>query len=219
VGTLIEPVPSVSAAYTEAAARQGVELERSIVRERFLRHFGADELDEAKGTLATDEDVERRRWTRIVANVLPELPDRERGFLELWDHFGEPHAWRVFDDVAESLRQLEAAGVVFRIASNFDGRLRRIVTGLDALAEYADRLLISSEMGWRKPHPAFYRAACESLGALPQDVLCVGDDLENDWLGPRRAGLHACLVDRDRRAPADVTVYGDLRQLVADLLS
>ena len=39
VGTLIKPVPSVADAYTEAARRQGVELNRDEVRARFNRHF------------------------------------------------------------------------------------------------------------------------------------------------------------------------------------
>lgn len=219
VGTLIEPVPSVSAVYGEAARRQGVEIDRLIVRERFLHHFGVDEADEARGALATDEQVERRRWLRIVANVLREVPDPERAFLELWEHFSRPSAWRVFDDVEQALDLLAKADVPFRIASNFDGRLRQVVSGLDALARWTDRLVISSEVGYRKPHANFYRAACASLGVPPADVLCVGDDVGNDWHGPRCAGLHACLVDRERRASAEVQAYPDLTRLVAEILN
>ena len=99
VGTLIHPSPSVADVYTAAALRQGVVLDRDEVKARFGRHFRDDEADERRGPLATDEPTERRRWRRIVADVLPELPDPDEAFGELWDHFGRPTAWRPFPDV------------------------------------------------------------------------------------------------------------------------
>ena len=88
-----------------------------------------------------------------------------------------------------------------RIASNFDARLRGVVGGLPEVACVAAPLVISSEVGYRKPHPAFYRAACASLGFPPERVLCVGDDPENDVRGAGRAGLRGLLLDRDGDRP------------------
>jgi len=202
VGTLIEPAPSVAAAYEAAALRQGIALDRAEVRYRFVRHFGDDDADDLRGPLATDERRERDRWRRIVDGVLPEVPDPARAFAELWDHFGRPDAWRPFDDVDPALARLASAGIAVRVASNFDGRLRGVLRGLPGLAELADGVVISSEVGYRKPHPSFYRAACASLGLPTGRVLCVGDEDENDRQGPRRAGLRAVLIDRDGRSPA-----------------
>lgn len=197
VGTLIHPEPGVAAAYADAAVRQGVALDVSVVKRRFHRAFGAIESDDMRGPLATDEAAERRRWRRIVGEVLPELPDPERGFEELWSHFGQPAHWRAFSDAAPALHAIAATGRPLRIASNFDGRLRPIIRGLPDLAPWADSLVISSEIGWRKPHPAFYRAICTDLGLPGEAVLCVGDDPENDLEGPRRGGLRSILLDRD----------------------
>lgn len=219
VGTLIDPRPTVAEAYAQAALRQGVVLEPVVVRRRFREHFGAADVDEQRGPMATDEACEARRWRRIVDHVLPELPDPERGFLELWDHFARPGSWRCFDDVGPALRALAAAGLPLRIASNFDARLRGIVRRLTELSAWAEPLIISSEVGYRKPHPAFYRAACASLDLPPHRVLCVGDDPENDVYGPRRAGLHATLIDRDGGASSDPTCLPDLSALVAWLRS
>jgi putative hydrolase of the HAD superfamily len=214
VGTLIDPRPTVAEAYAGAARRQGVVLEPAEVRRRFREHFGADEVDEGRGPLATDETHEARRWRRIVAGVLPELPDPARGFAELWDHFARPDSWRCFADAGPALRTLAEAGVPIRIASNFDARLRGIVGALPELAPWAETLIISSEVGYRKPHPAFYLAACASLGLPPHRVLCVGDDPENDLFGPARAGLRAALIDRDGRAPGVLPRLPDLSGLV-----
>ena len=217
VGTLIDPRPSVAEAYAEAARLQGVLLDRAEVRDRFRRHFAHDEVDEIRGPLATDEGVERRRWRRIVGGVLPEVPDPDRAFDELWEHFGRPDAWRAFDDVVPALGRLAAIGLPVRVASNFDGRLRAVLRGLPGLAGLAEGAVISSEVGRRKPHPDFYRAACDRLGITPPEVLCVGDDPENDFRGPLRAGMPAVLIDRDGRAPRDLPFFPGLRGLVDHL--
>jgi putative hydrolase of the HAD superfamily len=207
VGTLIEPAPAVASVYAEAARRQGLDLDVREIKRRFARSFRDDEVDEQRGPLATDEATEHRRWRRIVADVLPDLPDPERGFSELWDHFGRASAWRAFEDVATAIDGLRRSGLKYVIASNFDGRLRAVVRGLPGLAGAEASLVISSEVGVRKPHPDFYRAACERLGLPPDRVLCVGDDVENDVLGARRAGLHAVLLDRTGGRRREGIVY------------
>jgi putative hydrolase of the HAD superfamily len=216
VGTLIEPAPAVAVVYAEAARRQGLDLDAADIKRRFERSFRADEIDEQRGPLATDEAAEHRRWRRIVADVLPDLPNPERGFAELWDHFGRATAWRTFDDVRPLVEALRRAGRRFVIASNFDGRLRAVVRGLPDLA--GAELVISSQVGLRKPHPDFYRAACDRLGLPPERVLCVGDDMENDVLGARRAGLRAIVLDRKGRRPHDVSSLADLDALVRAIL-
>lgn len=219
VGTLIEAAPSVPAAYADAARRQGVAVDPAAVRARFRAHFGAAEADELQGPMTTDEARERDRWRRLVGLVLPELSDPARGFDELWDHFARPDAWRCFDDVPAALAALDAAGVAVRIGSNFDGRLRSVVAGLPALAGRSAGLVISSEVGVRKPHPDFYRAAVATFGGLAGHVLFVGDDPEHDVNGPRRLGLRAALLDRDgRRRDGHFPSFDGLGPLVAAVL-
>jgi putative hydrolase of the HAD superfamily len=219
VGTLIEPEPSVAQVYASAALRQGLVVEVAEVKRRFGQHFRNDEVDERLGPMVTDESIEYRRWRRIVANVLPDLPDLDRAFAELWDHFGRPQAWRCFPDVAPGLEALRDAGFPVRIASNFDGRLRTVATGLIELAGQVETLLISSEVSYRKPHAAFYAAACASLQLTPDRVLCVGDDPENDVLGAERAGLQGILLNRDGRRPAGLVSFPDLIALAEALVN
>jgi putative hydrolase of the HAD superfamily len=219
VGTLIEPFPTVAQAYTEAARRQGIEIEAGEVKRRFQRFFRVDEIDEQIGPLATDEGIEHRRWRRIVGNVLPNLPDPDRAFAELWEHFGLSSAWRAFADVGPALLALRGAGIRYVIASNFDGRLRGVVRGLPALAGSEGLLVISSEVGFRKPHSEFYLAACARMDLPPDRVLCVGDDVENDVRGPERAGLGGLLLDRDGRGLSDVPRVPDLSTLVKSLVT
>ena len=170
VGTLIKPDPSVAEAYTAAARRQGVVLEPEEVRARFQVHFQSDAVHAEQGVLSTDEATERRRWRMIVTGVLPEIPDPDRAFDELWEHFSRPDSWRCFPDVAPALKALMAMGISVCVGSNFDGRLRGVVQGLPELDACVDSLVISSEVGFRKPHPSFFRAACDQLGLPPERV-------------------------------------------------
>ncbi|QDV38191.1 HAD family hydrolase [Tautonia plasticadhaerens] len=215
VGTLIDPAPSVAEVYAGAARRQGLEVETGEVRRRFKEHFRRDELDDLRGPMVTDESIEYRRWRRIVGGVLPGLAEPDRAFLELWEHFGRPDAWRCFDDVIPAVGLLREAGLAVRVGSNFDGRLRQVLRGLPGLEPLADSVVISSEVGYRKPHPSFYRAACDRLELPPPVVLSVGDDPENDDAGARRAGLSAALIDRSGRVGPRPGVFPDLVSLAA----
>lgn len=213
VGTLIQPTPSVAAAYTLAAGRQGIELNPDVVKKRFGAAFKADLVGGHDGPLSTDQGVERRRWREIVARVLPEVPDADRAFDELWDHFGRPDRWRVFPDVAPALAAIREAGLRVCIGSNFDSRLHGVVAGLPELAGLADTIVVSSEVGYRKPHAAFFRAACDRLGLPADRVVSVGDDFENDVEGARLAGLSAVAL----RRPGDAPVQGPSVTHLADL--
>ncbi|WP_422930653.1 HAD-IA family hydrolase [Singulisphaera sp. PoT] len=200
VGTLIEAHPPVAEAYIAVARRQGVELETDLVRSRFREFFRKDDLANERGPLATDEATERRRWQAIVGGVLGDLPDFDRAFDELWSHFACPSSWRCFDDVGPILAELRSRGIPCWIASNFDSRLRDVVAGLEELRPMGEHLVISSEVGYKKPHPAFFDALVARCGVEAGRLLSVGDDLENDVLGAMRAGLRAVWIDRGNKA-------------------
>ena len=108
------------------------------------------------------------------------------------------------------------------LASNFDARLRNVLAGHPPLSHLADRVVISSEVGYRKPHPAFYESARTCLNLPAAEILCIGDDLENDVLGPRRCGFQAVLIDREGKVRSDQLsndqAVTDLRALAARIL-
>ena len=218
VGTLIEPQPSVGEVYLAAAARQGVFLESKEVKSRFYRHFRNDELDETLGPMITNEDLKRKRWKRIVKSVLHEVPDPDLAFEELWNHFAQPRHWRCFTDVAAALKTFKAVGLKVCVASNFDGRLRGVVEGTPELVDLRDSLAISSLVEYRKPHETFYKAAAAVMGLSPESVLSIGDDLENDVVGPSRVGLRAILLDRSGGGSLDWPSARDLNEVIQSYL-
>ncbi len=213
VGTVIHPEPPAPQVYHAAGRRFGSRLPLEEIRRRFRSAFQQEERRDQAAGLRTSEERERDRWRTIVAFVLDDVVDPEACFAELFEHFSRPKAWRCEPGTAETLRQLEARGLVLGLASNYDCRLRRVAAGLEALRPVR-HLVISSEIGWRKPAAEFFMALCRNVGLPPEQVLLVGDDIANDYDGARAAGLQALLFDPQSSATAEcfrrVTHLGEL---------
>ncbi len=61
-----------------------------------------------------------------------------------------------------------------------------------------DRLnfvIFSSDFGYQKPDPRIYTAALGRMNLLPENVLFIGDNHENDVTIPRRLGMQALHVE------------------------
>ena len=63
-----------------------------------------------------------------------------------------------------------------------------LLNGVD-ITSFFDVLLISGDLGYRKPHPFVFRRLITDLGLTKSQILFVGDDPELDVDGAHRAGL------------------------------
>ena len=88
------------------------------------------------------------------------------------------------------LRRLTQRGFVLGTASNYDSRLHRVIVGKSELSPI-QHVIISSEVGWRKPAAEFFAAVCRTVGFPADQILFVGDALINDVQGAQAAGLKA----------------------------
>jgi putative hydrolase of the HAD superfamily len=199
VGTLLHPEPPADAVYADAGRAFGSRLDRAAIAARFRAAFRRQEdLDHAAG-LRTDEAREEARWRAIVAEVLDDVGDADACFRRLFAAFARPEAWRVDAEAAAVLAELQRRGLQLGLASNFDRRLRGLAEALPALQPLRC-VVISSEVGWRKPAAAFYAELPRRTGLKPAEILVVGDDRINDYEGARAAGMAALLLDPRRRA-------------------
>jgi putative hydrolase of the HAD superfamily len=191
VGTLVEPSPPVAVAYQRVAAQHGVERAVVEIDGLFRTAWRKQEaIDAAAATpFATDRARERDRWREIVLDVFPNTPAASAIFDELWEHFGRPTAWRPTLHGPALVRQAIDAGLTVALASNFDERLLAIAGHVEPLS-LVPHVFASSELGWRKPAPKFFRSVEERLGFGPTELLLVGDDPELDLAAGCRAGWH-----------------------------
>lgn len=214
VGTLLTPEPAVAEAYQRIGARLGSRVDVEEVSRRFRKAFFQSDTVcfPQQRQRRTSEPEERARWQWIVAQVFDDVADGDACFQQLWNHFADPSAWRVYPEVASVVERLRALDLRLAMASNFDARLHRLCADEPALRAIEPRL-VSSEVGFRKPAPEFYRAVIAACQVPANQILMVGDDWDADVVAARRAGLRACWLNRrgatDIIAPA-VTTLDDL---------
>jgi putative hydrolase of the HAD superfamily len=89
----------------------------------------------------------------------------------------------------ELIAETRARGFRVALLSNERPSLRTTLERWD-LASLFDYIVISAEVGMRKPDPAIYRRAAEGL-ALPAETCVFIDDREGNVLAAREVGMHA----------------------------
>lgn len=93
------------------------------------------------------------------------------------------------DDTVRLIEELGTAGVPIALVSNAFGRDCYAGFDLNALA---DVVVISSEVGIRKPSRRIYAIACERLGVTPEQAIMI-DDLQQNLDGAARLGIAGVL--------------------------
>jgi putative hydrolase of the HAD superfamily len=200
VGTLIHPHPRAPAVYAGVGRRHGSQLDEATIATRFRTAFQREEEIDRPAGWRTSEQREVARWRSIVGEVLHDANDTEDCFVELFHHFSRPSSWRIDPDAEQVLPALAQRGFVLGVASNFDHRLRQVLADFPKFT-CLTHMIISAELGWRKPALEFYTGLCAQTGLDPSRILVVGDDRINDYEGARSAGMHAILVDPENRFP------------------
>ena len=94
--------------------------------------------------------------------------------------------------------------------------------GRVGLAEFFSEIFCYCEMGRKKDDPEFWRVVLARLGAAPDEVVVVGDSLEQDVMAPMKCGIEAIWFGWKRRTGAvawDCRVIEKLSDLAALLRS
>lgn len=126
---------------------------------------------------ARDDSAAQHRAAYTVQTLAaiddPKLADA------LYDRHLLPEAWTPYPDALPVLRELRERGVPVAVVSNVGWDLRPLFVhhGLDP---YVDSYQLSYELGFSKPDPRIFRAACAALGSAPEHTLMIGDHPEAD---------------------------------------
>jgi putative hydrolase of the HAD superfamily len=202
VGTVLFPSQSAPNIYCEAAKRYGLDLSPDQVKQRFTEAYLRQEALDEQTNWFTDEGREVLRWQAIVTESLPGAPPE--CFDWLYQHFAKPEAWRVPPEAVQLFEELHSCGLQLGLASNYDLRLQSVLAGRPELNLLAANVVISSVIGVRKPGAIFFAKVVELARCSPHEILFIGDDLQNDFLGARSAGFRAILLDEHNRYPTIV---------------
>ena len=100
---------------------------------------------------------------------------------------------RLYAGARELLTALRARGKVI-LLSNAQSLFTRPELDALGLTDCFDGIYISSEAGFKKPDPRFYRLALEREGLAPERCLMVGNDPVCDGQGARAVGMNAWVI-------------------------
>ncbi len=162
--------------------------------EAALDTFGEDEVD----YMDFYETAWRRAGIEAPRATLYRVLDLEQ---QVWDR----HV-RVADGALDTLHRLRARGLRTAVASNapFPPEMMRRQMTANGIAGELDAVVLSSEIGKRKPSPELYLAALDLLAVEPAEALYVGDRVGEDYQGPRAVGMDAVLsLQLARSRPPD----------------
>lgn len=117
-------------------------------------------------------------------------------------------------DCLHALKEKYTLGIV----SNhiIKGALQSILEKEDIL-EAIDFVIVSIDLGWKKPCDKIYRAARDKAGMSFESILFVGDDLLHDYQCPRELGMQAILYDptgKHRDCPHRISSLPELPQIL-----
>jgi FMN phosphatase YigB (HAD superfamily) len=132
----------------------------------------------------------------------------------------------LYPDVIRTLTRLKHDGYILATAGNQSASVEGEMADLDLPV-----VLNATSAGWglSKPDPAFFLRIAEELDLQPNEILYIGDRLDNDYFPAQSVGMHAVFI---RRGPwgnlhstwseiADVkhqiTDLSQIPQLIADM--
>lgn len=135
-------------------------------------------------------------WDTVVTETLTEtgtdLENLDKIAKHLFVYFSTNQGWEVVPDTIETLSKLKTTGIKLGVISNFDERLEKILMQL-ALRHYFDFVICSAAARVAKPDAGIFQLALEKAGVEACDAVHIGDNVVNDYFGPRNAGINGIL--------------------------
>jgi len=129
------------------------------------------------------DDLWRRMRQRVAPGTLPTGHEEETWLSGI--HLREP-------DVADTLAQLKAR-YVLGLLSNHVGRWARTLLERFDLERFWDAVVISSDIGVRKPDHAMYGRVCELLEIAPNEAVFIADE-DEDLMGAQELGMFPVFI-------------------------
>ncbi len=104
----------------------------------------------------------------------------------------------MMDGAAQTLQDLSASGYRLGIISNA-AYSPFLTWTLDRfkLLQFFELVVVSADLGTRKPWPQIFHIALERMGLSPSQVVYVGDDYAKDVVASKRVGMQAIWFQPD----------------------
>ncbi|MDY3127653.1 MAG: HAD family hydrolase [Corynebacterium sp.] len=113
-----------------------------------------------------------------------------------------------FADAAPALSAAAATGARTGIFTNGGNDLQTAKTKAAGLWNDEQLFFTAAEMPAPKPQPESYEFIIQKLGCQPEEIVMIGDNFDNDSVGPARAGWHTIFLDRHANNAQSAAIPG-----------
>jgi putative hydrolase of the HAD superfamily len=217
-GTLIdietdEGLEEIYRAIAHFLTYQGISLHRWEVRDLYFQIMQQQRAQSTE-TFAESDVVEV--WREFLRNKASDsfrsLPSVKREQLPLF--LAELHRGiarkrlRPYPQVQETLDQLHS---YYHMAIVSDAQSAYAVPELRAvgLLQYFNPIIVSGDLGYRKPDPRLFQKALDALRVRPEQALFFGNDLFHDIFGAQQVGMKAIFVSYNQGNTSPQTITPD----------
>jgi HAD superfamily hydrolase (TIGR01549 family) len=173
---------------TESLEKSGFTLDSETFRQTYRQEAGRF----IKRARETGRETYNRLWIAAALNLhgYEISPDDERIAQAVDDYFSSFYSFcRPVPGALEVLGHLNQR---YRLGllSNFTyAPAVKILLDRLELSSFFGVILVSADLGYRKPHPMVFQTLARKLGLAVQQMMYIGDDPEPDIHGAKKAGL------------------------------
>lgn len=167
-------------------------------------------VDESReyGTWADWLGVPRRTFSAVFGAVIASGLDYRETFQVFQPGFdlteqrkaradaGKPESYGeddLYPDVRPALSKLRGMGIWVGIVGNQTVRSGRILRSLDLPTDF---IATSDDWGVEKPSPEFFAKVVEAAPCAAEQIIYVGDRIDNDVAPAKQAGMRTAYVER-----------------------
>jgi len=210
--TLARPGPELGPdGYVRAGERHGLALDPT--RYETARDAALVDLHRHP-ELEHDDEIWFRFTERIIRGMGGEADSAYDCAVEItraWEHHEN---FELYDDVADALAAIRAAGLRIGLVSNSARDVREFARHH---ALEVDAGISSFHHGRTKPHASIFRAVLDLLEVEPAEAAMVGDQIADDIEGAQAIGMRAILLDREGLHLDFEPRIADLSELLSQL--
>ncbi|MDO6448705.1 HAD family hydrolase [Oceanobacillus profundus] len=120
----------------------------------------------------------------------------------------------LFDDTIQVLDKLKGHYQLLMLTNGSPELQNTKLTLTPELVTYFDQIVISGNFGKGKPDPTIFDHTLKLLSLDKGEVVMVGDNLNTDILGAKRAGITSVWLNRHDRKPEDVKPTYEITNLL-----
>lgn len=190
------------------------ELQFDVVREAFIMSDGMVNMRIDEGSLREGVRLERSKtFLRLLGIAQDHARPVTKLYMQLYPKINVPV------DGAREVVEALASGFQLGVVSNGFVDIQYHKLNMLGIKELFSCIVLSDEIGIRKPTPDIFLHAAVLLKRTPEECLYVGDSYEYDIRGAKEAGMKACWFNR-QGSPAPRSLLtpdmeiGSLRELL-----